>query len=314
MLIVGACSIFTEADRKGYFIMLEKYRTIAGHLFTVAAAEVILFWISLFLLLKANTLFTQMSFPDDSVKAEFFTVCPRLMLFGIFVVICVLYMWIVRKETLKVFRFSTSGVLGGLAAGFIVNTVVSLGAVLGTGMKLSFSGITLYLIPVFIANTIQCAAEEVLLRGMVPEFMKDRYSWDVIAFVSGTLFIFHHIRNMLFYGFSPYFCLNVFLLGCLFVMSVRYTGNFWWALGFHTAWNFTQEFLLGLPNSGMSSTLAIFTAAGPHTNFFFDEVYGNEGSLLCTVICLLVILILWRVWKKKDALKLSSVGAAEEKK
>jgi len=42
------------------------------------------------------------------------------------------------------------------------------------------------------------------------------------------------------------------------IIVTKHTHNMWWAVGQHSAWNFTQEYLFGLPNSGMSSALAIF--------------------------------------------------------
>ena len=50
---------------------------------------------------------------------------------------------------------------------------------------------------------------------------RERHNRDVVCLVSGTLFIFHHILNMIYYGFSVMFCLNVFLMRVLFCLLVR---------------------------------------------------------------------------------------------
>ena len=90
-------------------------------------------------------------------------------------------------------------------------------------------------------------------------------------------------------------------MGCFLIIITKKKRNICWAVGFHTAWNFTREFIFRLPNSGMSSGLAVFNATNSASFFFFNEAYGNEGSLLCTVILLIVIVIALMMTKKEKA-------------
>ena len=264
---------------------------IACKLMAVVVAEIFIFNLSQIIASKIYYgLLSVIQLPQDELKIEFITVFMSLIGFVVHIVLCVIYMRVMKPSSMSYFKFSGKELCIGLLTGLVINGFISLGAVFGTGMNFGFAHFTLLLIPAFLLVAIQCAAEEVLLRAFVPAFLEENYAWDVIAFVSGVLFIFHHIGNMEYFGFDKYFCLNVFLIGVLEIMITRKTHNIWWAVGFHTAWNFTQEYIFGLPNSGMSSSLAIFSTTNAKTNFFFNEVYGNEGSLLCT--CVIVILII----------------------
>jgi hypothetical protein len=52
-------------------------------------------------------------------------------------------------------------------------------------------------------------------------------------------------------------------------------------MGIHTGWNFTQNYLFGLPNSGLVSEASVFhlDAANGITNLIYDWDFGVEGGL-----------------------------------
>ena len=277
--------------------MFKKLQNGSGNLFVVALMEMVLFFVSSKLMstIMVGIYTSGVTLP---LVASLFV---GNGLFAIHIVLCLVYMRIMKPSSMRIYCFKIRNLLWGLLIGAVLNGLLSLGAVLGTGMTLSFVSVSPVLIVCFITIGIQCAAEEVLLRAYVPAFMEEKYSWEAIAFVSGTLFIFHHINNISLIGFDWRFCLNVFLIGCLLVLMVKHTGNVWWAIGFHTAWNFTQEYLFGLPNSGMSSSEAVFNASNPASNFFFDENYGNEGSLYCTLVTIIAIVIALLIARRKKA-------------
>ncbi len=61
-------------------------------------------------------------------------------------------------------------------------------------------------------------------------------------------------------------------------------------------WNFTQDFLFGLPDSGKPAVASVFsTTANRTSSMFFDENFGIEGSFMAIivnlVVCVLAILI-----------------------
>ena len=58
-----------------------------------------------------------------------------------------------------------------------------------------------------------------------------------------------------------------------------------------------QFHIFGLSNSGNSPSVCIFKGANSATTFFFDYVYGFEGSLCATLLITAGILLL--IWKMK---------------
>ena len=80
----------------------------------------------------------------------------------------------------------------------------------------------------------------------------------------------------------------------------------------HTAWNYTQNIIFGLPNSGIVSSFSIakLEAATGQITFFYDPVFGVEGSaflLIVTVVALVAVIIIGEkrgarslnVWKEE---------------
>lgn len=209
------------------------------------------------------------------------------------------FMWLTCRNAMSVFTEGTMArklkSLGkGLLIGFTANGILALLAGLSHTIEYSFNEFEPLILPLIFFVFIQCTSEEVLLRGYVPAILGREHSWDAVAFVSGALFIFHHELNMLHYGFNSIFCLNVFLLGVILCLLIKWDGNFWIACGFHTAWNYMQFHILGLSNSGSTPDVCIFKGANSASSFFFDYVYGFEGSLCATVLITIGILLLIR--------------------
>ena len=184
----------------------------------------------------------------------------------------------------------------GLVLGlFFMGLLTLLASISGTA-SFVYDGFEWQLIPVIIPLFIQCSAEEILLRAYVPAVVGERHSWDVVCFTSGTLFIFHHIFNMMYSGFSAMFCLNVFLLGVLFCLLIWTEGNFWIACGIHTGWNYLQSYIFSIEASGNPATVGAFHGTLNHANGFFHESYGYEGSITATI--LVTVSILWLINKR----------------
>ena len=224
-------------------------------------------------------------------NANFWLIIPILMLLA--------FMWLTCRNAMSVFTEGTMArklqSLGkGLLIGFAANGILALLAGLSHTIEYSFNEFEPLILPLIFFVFIQCTSEEVLLRGYVPALLGREHRWDAVAFVSGALFIFHHELNMLYYGFNSIFCLNVFLIGVFLCLLIKWDGNFWIACGFHTAWNYMQFHILGLSNSGSTPDVCIFKGANSASSFFFDYVYGFEGSLCATVLITIGILLLIR--------------------
>lgn len=191
-------------------------------------------------------------------------------------------------------------VIGSLA-GAGLNWLCALLAAANGSYALRFSTFTPLVVPPLLFCFFTCSCEELFCRGYVLEFLKKRYALEVAAAAGSVLFIFHHIGNMMGYGFSPLFALNVFLIGLVFVLIAEVTGSIWAAFGMHTLWNYNQQFILGLPNSGTSSSLSLLAADGAVSGFFFDSVYGLEGAPGTTLVILAALAVLLALYRRRES-------------
>lgn len=72
-------------------------------------------------------------------------------------------------------------------------------------------------------------------------------------------------------------------------LGLYYNANFWIACGFHTGWNYVQEFLFGISNSGTPSNVGLFQGALNYDSIFYQKVYGYEGALTTTILMAVII-------------------------
>ena len=89
--------------------------------------------------------------------------------------------------------------------------------------------------------------------------------------------------------------INVFLIGALFVLCYHYFGSLWFLMAAHMMWNYMQDFVFGLPDSGRPAAVSFLNTTVPGSSFFYDKDFGIEGSGMAAVMrilsCLLIILI-----------------------
>ncbi len=82
-------------------------------------------------------------------------------------------------------------------------------------------------------------------------------------------------------------CIGLFL--CL---TLRRTGNLWFAVGFHAAWDWGESFLYSVPDSGMKSPGHLLSSSLHGPAWLSGGSVGPEGS----VVCFLVIAVTWAVF------------------
>ena len=87
--------------------------------------------------------------------------------------------------------------------------------------------------------------------------------------------------------------LQVFLIGVLFSLIVYYWDSLWTVIWAHTAWNFSQSIVFGLPNSGIVSKYSVFKleAASARDGIFYNTSFGVEGSMGANVMIAAAIVI-----------------------
>ena len=185
----------------------------------------------------------------------------------------------------------------GLLLGFITNFFCILIALLHGDVKFYFdasvSQIVIFIFA-FVSTFIQSSSEEMWCRGFMYERLNERYPLWVAILVNGVFFGLLHAGNP---SVTVLSIVGICVTGISYSLLRWYTGNIWIAMGIHTGWNFTQNFIFGLPNSGLVSSLSIFhlDAVNGVSNIFYDYGFGVEGAYpavfidaLLGVICVLL--------------------------
>lgn len=168
----------------------------------------------------------------------------------------------------------------GILLGFLTNFFCILCALLHGDIKLvwdfSFSGVPVILLA-FIAVFFQSASEEVWCRGFMYERISIHYPMWVAILINSVVFGLLHIFND---GVTALAIVNIIISGIGYSLLRWYTGSIWTAFGIHTMWNFTQNFIFGLPNSGLVSEVSMFRldAATGIDSLMYSYEFGVEGA------------------------------------
>ncbi len=222
-----------------------------------------------------------------------------------------LYMFIVKRNRpiLKALWTAPRGnnikmLLIGLLIGFGTNMLCAGAAMLHNDIHIYFDSFhPIKLIVLLIAVFIQSSAEELTCRGFLYQRLRKTFRHPAVAiFVNSALFGALHLGNS---GVSTLAIIDIIVTGIFFTFMVYYMDSIWCAFGVHTAWNFTQNIILGLPNSGNVSPFSIFKldAASATNSFAYDVGFGVEGTYFAVavqIIGAIVIFLLFRNKKERD--------------
>jgi uncharacterized protein len=137
--------------------------------------------------------------------------------------------------------------------------------------------------------------EEFAFRGyLLFSIAKRRRFWRAALLVS-AIFAAVHLANP---GENAFGILEVFVVGMLFCLMIQRTGNLWFAVGFHAAWDWAETFFYGTPDSGLLGVGRLLNTSAPGPNWLTGGSAGPEGSVLALVVLLLCALLVHRRFPK----------------
>ena len=236
-----------------------------------------------------------------------YTSALYLLFIGIWAVV-LLRLWVVKKDRpllaalgLKA-RVNRAGMLlAGAALGFGMNALCVLIAWLHRDILLYFDSFQpLPLLALFAAVFIQSSAEELLCRCFLYGKLLQSYRSPWVAIVGNALFFgLIHLGND---GVTVLSVVNIVVVALLFSLIVYYTGSLWCAFMAHTVWNYTQNILFGLPNSGLVSPYSVFKldAASAMNSFAYNVGFGIEGTVVAVAVLSLATAAVY-VWGQRSA-------------
>jgi membrane protease YdiL (CAAX protease family) len=189
-------------------------------------------------------------------------------------------------------RWLRGAAIATLMMGFIVFVNFTLLDGATWDMNSSAGRAALALLGGLIGYAVQGPAEELLFRGYI--LVNVRKEWGLRpAIVASSLgFALVHIDNPAF-GVLPF--VNLLLFGLAMALYRVYVDDdqLWGVFGIHTLWNWLQQVVFGLPNSGFAAVpdFTLFTVT-PNTavpGFFWGSGFGPEGTLAASLALLALI-------------------------
>ncbi len=148
--------------------------------------------------------------------------------------------------------------------------------------------------------------EEFLLRGYTQFTLARGIGFWPAALVLSGAFGLIHLRNG---GEQWRGLLAAALIGFFFCLTLRRTGNLWFAVGFHAAWDWGETFFYSVPDSGMVSPGHLLSSSLRGADWLSGGSVGPEGSVLCFVVIALAWIAFDRMYPAASGGAATSKGA-----
>jgi len=137
--------------------------------------------------------------------------------------------------------------------------------------------------------------EEFLLRGYSQFTLTRGIGFWPAAVLLSCMFGLIHIRNQ---GEQWPGLLAAMVIGFFFCLTLRRTGNLWFAVGFHAAWDWGETFVYSVPDSGTVFPGHLLKSSLHGPQWLTGGMVGPEGSVLCFVVLAVVWVGFERVYRE----------------
>jgi uncharacterized protein len=132
--------------------------------------------------------------------------------------------------------------------------------------------------------------EELLFRGYPQFTLASGIGFWPAAIVLSGLFWIGHMGNP---GETWVGGLSTALVALLFCVSLRLTGNLWFAIGMHAAWDWAETYFFGVPDSGMPANGHLLNTTLSGNKWMTGGTVGPEGSVVELLVVSAVIGLLF---------------------
>ncbi len=136
--------------------------------------------------------------------------------------------------------------------------------------------------------------EEFLLRGYSQFTLARGVGFWPAAIVLSSAFGLIHLKNQ--QEQWPGLLAAAFI-GLFFCLTLQRTGNLWFAVGFHAAWDWAETFFYSVPDSGMTSPGHLLSSSLHGPGWLSGGAVGPEASVLCFAVIALVTVLFARVYR-----------------
>jgi membrane protease YdiL (CAAX protease family) len=149
--------------------------------------------------------------------------------------------------------------------------------------------------------------EEFSLRGYPQYALASGIGFWPAALVLSFLFLLGHMRNP---GENWLGLTDVFLFGLFACFTLWRTGNLWFAVGVHAAWDWGLTFLYSGPNSGVMATGQLLKVRFSGPAWLTGGSAGPEGSAINLVFDLSWFVVFALIYRKRKWIGMSEHRAA----
>ncbi len=137
-------------------------------------------------------------------------------------------------------------------------------------------------------SSLVALREEFCARGYTLYMLSAGIGFWPAAILSAAYFGYSHHGNS---GEDWIGLVNAGLFGLLACLLLRRTGNLWMPIGVHTAFDWSETYSYGVADSGQVLPGHLLNSRSSGPAWLSGGTVGPEGSLLCT----LLLLVLWLI-------------------
>jgi membrane protease YdiL (CAAX protease family) len=139
--------------------------------------------------------------------------------------------------------------------------------------------------------------EEFLFRGYAQFTLATGLEFWPAATMLSAGFGALHLANG---GEDKIGALSVFVIGMFFCLTLRRTGNLWFAVGLHAAFDWGETFLFSVPNSGIVAPGHLLNSSFHGPVWLTGGTVGPEGSVMAFVVVGFAAIIFSRVYPARE--------------
>jgi uncharacterized protein len=140
--------------------------------------------------------------------------------------------------------------------------------------------------------------EEFLFRGYAQFTLATGIGFWPAATALSAVFGGLHLFNP---GEGKVGALSVFVIGMFFCLTLRRTGNLWFAVGLHAAFDWGETFLYSVPDSGIVAPGRLLNSAFHGPAWLTGGTVGPEGSVITFALVGIATVIFVMVYPRVDA-------------
>lgn len=135
--------------------------------------------------------------------------------------------------------------------------------------------------------------EEFAIRGYMQFTLTTGIGFWPAAALTSTLFAAGHFVNQ---GENLVGLLEIVPIALFLCLALRRTGNLWFAIGWHMAFDWGETFFYSTPNSGLQAAGHLLNASLTGSKWLSGGTVGPEASIFDLIVTIIGILLLTKIY------------------